>query len=129
MPTEQDQIKNVKEGNYIVIDEEPCVARKRKTSSAGKHGSTKVRIEAKGIVDDKKRQIVKPSDAKVKIPIIDKKAGQVLSVSGDSVQLMDLDSYDTFEIAIPDDFEEKLTEGDEVEFWQVMGDKILKGKD
>jgi translation initiation factor 5A len=128
MPTKQDQIKNVKEGDYIVIDGEPCVARKRKTSSAGKHGSTKVRIEAKGIIDDKKRQIVKPSDAKVKIPIIDKKVGQVLSVSGKSVQLMDMESYETFEMAIPDDFDAELNEGDEVEYWQVMGNKLLKAK-
>lgn len=126
MPTKQDQIKNVKEGNYIVIDGEPCVAKKRKTSSAGKHGSTKVRIEAKGIIDGKKRQIVKPSDAKIKVPIIDKKAAQVLSLSDSSVQLMDLESYDTFEIAIPEDFDQELNEGDEVEYWRVMGDKILK---
>ncbi len=128
MPTKQDQIRNVKEGDYIVVDGEPCIATKRKTSSAGKHGSTKVRLRTKGVIDGKKRQIVKPSDAKVKIPIIDKKVGQVISVSGNSVQLMDLQSYDTFEMAIPDDYEEELTEGDEVEYWKVMGSKILKGK-
>lgn len=128
MPTKQDQIKNVKEGDYIVIDGEPCVAKKRKTSSAGKHGSTKVRLRAEWIIDGKKRQIVEPSDAKVKIPIIDKKTGQVLSVSGNSVQLMDLESYDTFEMGIPEDFDEELNEGDEVEFWKVMGDKLLKAK-
>ena len=128
MPTKRDQIKNVKEGDYIVVDGEPCVAKKRKTSSAGKHGSTKVRLRTEGILDDQKRQIVKPSDAKVEVPIIDKKAAQVLSVSGDSVQLMDLESYDTFEIAIPDDFDEDLSEGDEVEYWQVMGNKLLKKK-
>lgn len=128
MPTKQDQIKNVKEGDYIVVDGEPCVATKRKTSSAGKHGSTKVRLRTRGIIDDQKRQIVKPSDAKVKVPIIDKKAAQVISVSGDSVQLMDLESYDTFEIAIPEDYDYELEEGNEVEYWKVMGDKLLKGK-
>ncbi len=128
MPTKQDQIKNVKEGDYIVIDGEPCVATKRKTSSAGKHGSTKVRLRTKGIVDGKKRQIVKPSDAKIKVPIIDKKVGQVISVTSNSVQLMDLGSYETFEMAIPDDYSDDLEEGDEVEYWEVMGDKLLKEK-
>ncbi len=128
MPTKQDEIKNVKEGDYIVVDGEPCVATKRKTSSAGKHGSTKVRLRTKGIIDGKKRQIVKPSDAKVKVPIIDKKVGQVISMSGNSVQLMDLGSYDTFEMAVPDDYDEELTEGDEVEYWEVMGKKLLKDK-
>lgn len=128
MPTQQDQIKNVREGDYIVIEGEACEATKRKTSSAGKHGSTKVRLRAKGIIDGKKRQIVKPSDTKVKVPIIDKKAAQVISVSSDSVQLMDLESYDTFEMGIPDDYEYDIEEGDEVEYWKVMGDKLLKGK-
>ncbi len=128
MPTKQDEIKNVKEGDYIVVDGEPCVAEKRKTSSAGKHGSTKVRLQTRGIIDGRKRQIVKPSDAKVKVPIIDKKAAQVISFSGKSVQLMDLGTYDTFEIAVPDDYDDELTEGDEVEYWEVMGDKLLKGK-
>ncbi|MFP4115695.1 MAG: translation initiation factor IF-5A [Candidatus Aenigmatarchaeota archaeon] len=128
MPTKRDEIKNIKEGDYIVVDGEPCVATKRKTSSAGKHGSTKVRLQTRGILDDKKRQVVKPSDAKVEVPIIDKKAAQVLSVSADSVQLMDLESYDTFEMGIPDDFEEELTEGDEVEYWEVMENKLLKAK-
>ncbi|MFP4633381.1 MAG: translation initiation factor IF-5A [Candidatus Aenigmatarchaeota archaeon] len=128
MPTKRDEIKNIKEGDYIVVDGEPCVATKRKTSSAGKHGSTKVRLQIRGILDDKKRQVVKPSDAKVEVPIIDKKAAQVLSVSADSVQLMDLESYDTFEMGIPDDFEEELTEGDEVEYWEVMENKLLKAK-
>ncbi len=128
MPTKQDQIKNVKEGDYIVIEGEPCVATKRKTSSAGKHGSTKVRLRTKGIVDGKKRQIVKPSDAKIKVPIIDKKVGQVISIKSDSVQLMDLETYDTFEMAIPDDYSCDLGEGDEVEYWEVMGDKLLKEK-
>lgn len=128
MPTKKDQIKNVREGDYIVVDGEPSVTKKRKTSSAGKHGSSKVRIQAKGIIDGKKRQVVKPSDAKVKIPIIDKKTGQVLSTSGNSVQLMDLESYDTFEMKVPEDFEEELTEGNEVEFWEVMGKKLLRAK-
>lgn len=128
MATRQTQIKNVKEGDYIVIDDAPCVAKKRSTSSPGKHGSTKVRIVAKGVVDDKRRQIVKPSSDNVKVPIIDKKTGQVLSLSGNSVQLMDMESYQTFEMSIPDDYEPDLNEGDEVEYWEVMGNKLLKGK-
>lgn len=127
MPTKQTQIKNIKEGDYIVIEDEPCVTKKRSSSAPGKHGSTKIKITAEGITDGQKRRIVKPSNDNVKVPIIDKNKAQVLSVSGDSVQLMDLSSYDTFEIAIPEDFGE-LDEGEEVTYWQVMGKKILKSK-
>lgn len=128
MPTRQDEMKNIKEGDYIVIDDAPCVANKRSTSSPGKHGSTKVRLVTEGIIDGNRREIVKPSDETVKVPIIDKKTGQVLSLSGNAVQLMDMQSYDTFEMAIPQDFDEELEEGDEVEFWEVMDNKLLKEK-
>ncbi|MFB6217166.1 MAG: translation initiation factor IF-5A [Candidatus Aenigmatarchaeota archaeon] len=128
MPTRQDDMKNIKEGSYIVIDGEPCVVNKRSSSSPGKHGSTKIRVVTEGILDGKRREMVKPSDEKVEVPIIDKKTGQVLSVSGNGVQLMDMESYDTFEMAVPDDFDEELNEGDEVEYWEVMGDKLLKQK-
>lgn len=111
-----------------MIDDSPCVTKKRSTSSPGKHGSTKVRLVTKGIVDGKRRQIVKPSSEKVKVPIIDKKTGQVLSLSGDSVQLMDMESYETFEMSIPEDYEFDLSESDEVEYWEVMGTKLLKAK-
>lgn len=128
MPTRQDDMKNIKEGSYIVIDDEPCTVKKRSSSSPGKHGSTKIRVVTEGIIDGDRREMVKPSDETVEVPIIDKKTGQVLSVSGNGVQLMDMESYDTFEMAIPDDFDEDLNEGDEVEYWKVMGDKILKEK-
>jgi translation initiation factor 5A len=51
----------------------------------------------------------------------------VLSVSGDSVQLMDLKDYETFECTLPEDLRNQLTEGQEVVYWKVMGRKVLVG--
>ena len=48
----------------------------------GKHGASKVRIEAIGILDDKKRVIVKPGHEKIEIPLIEKKKGQILNLEG-----------------------------------------------
>ncbi|MDD3455227.1 MAG: translation initiation factor IF-5A, partial [Methanobacteriales archaeon] len=99
------------------------------TSSPGKHGSAKARIEAIGIFDNQKRSIVKPVDAKIEIPIIDKRTAQVLAIMGDDVQLMDLETYETFETPIPADLKDKLVEGSEVEYITTMGkNKLMRVK-
>jgi translation initiation factor 5A len=67
----------------------------------------------------------------VEVPIIEKKTGQVLSVMGDSVQLMDMQTYETFEVPMPQEEEirTKLTPGVEVEYWTMLGrNKIMRTK-
>jgi hypothetical protein len=72
--TKPERVGVLKVGRYIVIDEEPCKIIAYSTSAPGKHGAAKARIDAKGIFDDQKRSIIKPVDAKVPIPIIDRQA-------------------------------------------------------
>ena len=77
-----------------------------------------------------KKSLVLPGDDKVKQPIIDKRIGQVLAVNSDSVQMMDTESYETFEVAIPN-YEEiggELNSGDEVDYWRVLGSKLVRRK-
>ncbi len=94
-------------------------------SKPGKHGSAKARIVAVGLFDNVKRSIVSPVSQRIEMPIIDKRDAQVLSVSPSSVMLMDMESYETFEIDIPKEEEiaTKLEEGKEVEYWIVVGRK------
>jgi translation initiation factor 5A len=117
-------IKDLKTGFYVIIDDEPCKVLSIILSKPGKHGSSKARIEAVGIFDDKKRSLMKPADAEVKIPIIEKKNAQVISVSGDTVQLMDLGDYSMFESNIPEEFKGKLQSGTEILYWK-LGDRFL----
>jgi len=123
------EVKNLKVGKYVIIDDEPSKIMNISTSSPGKHGSAKARIEAIGIFDNQKRSIVKPVDAKIEIPIIDKRTAQVLAIMGNDVQLMDLETYETFETPIPEDLKEKLAEGSEVEYITTMGkNKLMRVK-
>ncbi len=114
---------SIKEGNYIVIDGEPCKVVEVEKSKTGKHGSAKVRIVGIGLFDGVKRTLVVPADAQVEIPVINKRTAQVIAILGDTVQLMDLTTYQTYEIPMPDDPEikEKLAPGVEVEVWEAMG--------
>ena len=82
-------------------------------------------MEAVGIFDNQKRSLVKPVDSKIDIPIIDKRAAQVLAIMGSDVQLMDMEDYDTFEVPIPDELRDQLLEGAEVDYIVAMGNKKL----
>lgn len=120
-------IKSLKPGKYVIIDDEPCKVLKLTTSKPGKHGGAKARLEAVGLIDGKRREIVKPGGATIDVPIIEKLKAQVLSISGNSVQLMDMQDYETFECAVPKELEGQLTEGHEVVYWKLMGKKVLVG--
>jgi translation initiation factor 5A len=70
-------------------------------------------------------------DAKIEVPVIEKRSGQVISVMGDMVQMMDLESYETFETTMPKESElsSKLNSGVEVEYWKMsIGIKIMRTK-
>ncbi|MEM1507880.1 MAG: translation initiation factor IF-5A [Candidatus Bathyarchaeia archaeon] len=120
-------VGDLKEGQYVIIDEEPCHIVEITKSKPGKHGSAKARVVGLGVFDGVKRSFVKPVDAKVDVPIIEKRSGQVIAVLSNSVQLMDLETYEVFETPIPqeEDIRSKIANGVEVEYWQIMGRKKI----
>ena len=61
---EQTEIGKLKEGRYMVIEDEPCRIVGISISKPGKHGAAKSRIEAVGIFDGVKRSVVQPVSAK-----------------------------------------------------------------
>jgi translation initiation factor 5A len=128
MADKPEQIKNLKPGSYITIDGEPCKVVGVTKSKPGKHGSTKVRLEAMGIFDNKRRFVLKPSTATVGVPIIEKKKAQVVNIDGQIAQLMDLETYETFEATIPEEFKSKLEPGTEVGYWKIGSRILIKEK-
>ncbi|MEM2974260.1 MAG: translation initiation factor IF-5A [Candidatus Micrarchaeia archaeon] len=118
--------KDLKEGKFVVIDGEPCKVVEIQTSAPGKHGAAKMRITAVGIFDNTKRTLLKPSDADVEIPIVERKVVQVISVSGDVAQVMDPDSYEVYELKIPDELKGQVDAGKEVEIMETMGRRMMQ---
>lgn len=118
-PTE---VGTLKIGHYLMIQGEPCRIVEYEHSKPGKHGSAKARITAINIFDGSKKSIVSPVDAKIDVPMIEKKSGQVISLTENSVQLMDLETFDVFLTSRPTDvnINSRLATGLEVEFWKVM---------
>jgi len=113
----------LKVGSYILINDEPCKIVNYTKSKPGKHGSAKARIVAIGVFDEAKRTLVKPVSARVDVPLIEKKTGQVIALLPAAVQLMDLETYEMTEAPYPEDesLKSKLASGVEVEYWQILG--------
>ena len=123
---ELSEVRLLRVNRYVIIDEEPCKIVSISTSKPGKHGESKARIEAIGVFDGQKRSIVHPVKHKVHVPMIDKRTAQVLALIGNSsVQLMDLETYATFEMPIPDEFKDQLEPGKEIQYLDALGRKKI----
>jgi translation initiation factor 5A len=112
---------SLKVGSYIIIDNEPCRIVSYDHSKPGKHGSAKARVAAIGVFDGSKHSLVSPVSANVEVPLINKRIGQVISISGQTLQIMDLETFEVFETsAIEEEIRNKIRQGGEVEYWQVL---------
>ena len=132
-PTE---LGSLKIGSYILLpvsDQptgDPCRITEFDTSKPGKHGAAKARIVAVGVFDGQKRPHVGPVSMQVHVPLIDKRVGQIISITGSNFQLMDSESFETFDADLVDEeIKGKLQQGQDIEYWNVMGRiKIMRIK-
>jgi len=124
------ELGTLKVGSYVMVEDQPCRIVSYSKSKPGKHGSAKARVVAMGVFDGVKRSFVKPRSSQVVVPIIEKRAGQVIALLPSAVQIMDLETYEIFETPMPEEaLKSKLTSGVEVEFWRILGRiKIVRTK-
>ncbi len=123
MAKQQKEVRDLQEGGYVMIDDAACKINAYSTAKPGKHGSAKARIEARGVFDNKKRSLSQPVDAKIWVPIIERKQGQVVSVSGDDMQVMDLETYETITMRIPDDVD--VDPDDNIDYLEMDGQRKI----
>jgi len=126
MTTKPVSVGGLKKGNYVVIDGAACTVSDTQVSRPGKHGHAKVRLTAVGIVYGKKRVIVLPGHDNIDAPIIEKKIAQVLSISGDTANVMDSETYETFDLKIPEELKGSVVEGANVLYWIILDEKVMK---
>jgi translation initiation factor 5A len=118
-------------GSYVIVDDEPCRIVNYTKSKPGKHGSAKARVVAIGVFDGAKRSFVKPVNAQVEVPNIEKRAGQIIALLPAAVQVMDLKTYEVFEAPNPEEekLKTRLASGVEIEYWRILGrTKIMRTK-
>jgi translation initiation factor 5A len=117
----------LKKGNYFLLEGEVHrVIAEPIHSKSGKHGHAKMRVESESLFTGKKASSTFPADTPIEVPNIEKKTGQVLSM-GDTVSLMDQESFESFEALLPDDEELKAKVAPDamVEYWIVMDKKVI----
>ena len=118
----------MKVNRYVVVDDEPCRIISIQMSKPGKHGEAKARLEVVGLFDGQKRSIVHPVTHKVRVPMIDKRKAQVLSMHSNVAQLMDLATYETFELPVTEEYRGKVEPGQEIMYVEALGRKKLSSQ-
>lgn len=119
-------ISEVKEGGFIIVDDAPCRIDKITRSTSGKHGASKYRIDVIGLLDGRRRSLIAPSGETVGVPILLKKKAQVLAIVGNKAQLMDMETYEQLELDIPEERNDEIVAGNEVDYFEIMDVKTLK---
>ncbi|TFG08649.1 translation initiation factor IF-5A [Candidatus Thorarchaeota archaeon] len=121
------EAKTLKPGSYFLIEGEPCRVISIEKSKPGKHGAAKANITAVGFFDDRKRNVIMPADRMVDVPVIDKRAATIIADLGEQYQLMDSETYETYNIPKPTDQEiaSKIELNAEVEVWEVMNKRVI----
>lgn len=136
MSYEPVKVGTIKLGRYVIHPDDNEVYKVIGVdhSKPGKHGSAKARMVLQNAFTGSKKQFISPVDKRINIPIIDKRMAQVTNVTGESIALMDNETYDTFEASLP--VEEALRKkllslfkagkGIEVEYWEIMNRKKIQ---
>jgi len=124
--TKMASVGGLQKGSYVVLEDAACKVVDIQVSRPGKHGHAKVRLTAVGLVDSKKRVAVMPGHDNVPVPIVEKKTAQVLSIAGNTANVMDSESYETFDLEIPEELKGQVTEGASVLYWEILNDRVMK---
>lgn len=118
-------VGTLKVGSYVIINDAACKVTSIQVSKPGKHGHAKFRIVAVGLIDDKKRDIVMPHGS-IEVPVIDKRSAQILSIQDDTANVMDSETYETFDLSIPDELKGKVAPGSQIVYWKILNEKVMK---
>ena len=113
-------------GRYVVVDGVACTVVENTHSKPGKHGSAKSNLVATGMLDGKRRNVVGPAAQNIEVPIIEKKNAQILSINGDTANVMDMENFETFDLKIADDMKDQVTVGATVVYWIILDDRVMK---
>lgn len=113
-------------GSFILVDGETYTIKSVDVSKTGKHGAAKCRFEAISAMGGKKKIITAPGGERFEVPMIDKRKAQVLSHNEETVNLMDSENFENFDLGIPEEFKGQINDGASVEYWDMEGKKIIK---
>ncbi|KKN71887.1 hypothetical protein LCGC14_0416360 [marine sediment metagenome] len=86
-----------------MVENEPCLIKSSERSKSGKHGHAKIRIVCVGMFDNNKRSITIPSGHMIEVPEIIKGNAQINFIEDASINIMDLETYESVDVNWPRD--------------------------
>ena len=113
------EIRTLKVGRYVAIDENAFKILGMSKSKPGKHGSAKARIELEDIFTGQKRSHVGTVTDSINVPMIEKGSAIVTHIQGNEVHAMDNKTYET--LILPTDPDPNLEPGGEIQWMEAMG--------
>jgi len=130
------EVQKLKTGQYMMVDDEPCLIKSTERSKSGKHGHAKVRVVCVGLFDNNKRSLTIPSGHLTEVPEIIKGSAQINFIEEIAINIMNLDTYESIDVEWPTDEEQvkKLKDlqanpsnlsSSQVEFWTIAGKTII----
>ena len=117
--TTRAEIRTLKVGRYVAIDNDAFKILGMSKSKPGKHGSAKARIELENIFTGQKRSHVGTVTDTIHIPIIEKGSAIITHFQGDEVHAMDNKTYQT--LVLPVEGSMNLQSGGEIQWMEAMG--------
>ncbi len=117
--TTRAEIRTLKVGRYVAIDNDAFKILGMSKSKPGKHGSAKARIELEDIFTGQKRSHVGTVTDTIKIPIIEKGSAIVTHVQGNEAHAMDNKTYHNLILPIEEGM--NLQSGGEIQWMEAMG--------
>ena len=119
------QMKDLKEGKLVMIEDEPCKITSIQKSKPGKHGAAKMRVEGASLFSGNKKTLMKNVDASCEVPVLIRRHAQVVANMGSNhLQVMDSESYEMYDMTVEPEYG-SLQSGQEIEIQDVMGKKMI----
>ncbi|MBS3172469.1 translation initiation factor IF-5A [Candidatus Woesearchaeota archaeon] len=126
METKVTNAASLKVGGFVIFDGKACKITSIDISKTGKHGHAKARVTAVGLTDGSKIIKILPGHDKIDVPIIEKEMAQVLSITGSKANVMDMKTYETFDLEIPEDMKNDVKEGEQISYWIIIGQRVMR---
>ena len=113
------EIRTLKVGRYVALEESAYKILSMSKSKPGKHGSAKARIELEDIFTGQKRTHVGTVTDSIYVPVIEKGSAIITHIQGSEVHAMDNKTYESLILPQPSEF--TLVPGGEIQWMEAMG--------
>ena len=117
--TNRVEIRTLKVGRYVALEESAYKILSMSKSKPGKHGSAKARIELEDIFTGQKRSHVGTVTDSIHVPVIEKGSAVITHIQGSEVHAMDNKTYASLILPQPSEF--TVEPGSEIQWMEAMG--------